>query len=194
MWSYLSGFFTVIYLIAPVLYLTLRISPIRAFSGEFYWHLFPFLLTNQVLFLVVGWGVSTWRGQQYSLALFPIWIKAVTSAVGNVYFGRGLGFAVTPKTRQEGRYLHMVRPQLAAMALLCLAAAFGLGRLAFGYTSDGLPILINVGWACYNLITLGVVLTAATYQPATHDESGAPETAELATLVAQRRGRGAAAA
>ncbi len=194
MWSYLSGFFTVIYLIAPVLYLTLRISPIRAFSGEFYWHLFPFLLTNQLLFLVVGWGVSTWRGQQYSLALFPIWIKAVTSAVGNVCFGRGLGFAVTPKTRQEGRYLHMVRPQLAAMALLCLAAVFGLGRLAFGYTSDGLPILINVGWACYNLITLGVVLTAATYQPATPDASGAPETAELATLVAQRRGRGAAAA
>ncbi|HZQ37598.1 MAG TPA: glycosyltransferase family 2 protein, partial [Dehalococcoidia bacterium] len=43
MWSYLSGFFTVVYLIAPMLYLTMHISPIRAFSGEFYWHLFPFL-------------------------------------------------------------------------------------------------------------------------------------------------------
>lgn len=194
MWSYLSGFFTIIYLIAPMLYLTMRISPIRAFSGDFYWHLFPFLLMNQVLFVVIGWGVSTWRGQQYSLALFPIWIKAVTSAVGNVYFGRGLGFAVTPKTRQEGRYLHMVRPQLAAMALLCLAAIVGLGRLAFGYTADGVPILINVGWACYNLITLGVVLTAATYTPKVGAASGEPQTAELATLVAQRRGRGAAAA
>ncbi len=195
MWSYLSGFFTVIYLIAPVLFLTLHVSPIRAFSGEFYWHLFPFLLTNQVLFLVIGWGLSTWRGQQYSLALFPIWIRSVTSAVGNVCFGRGLGFAVTAKTRQEGRYLRMIRPQLAAMALLCFAAIVGLGRLAFGFTTDGVPILVNVGWACYNLVTLGVVLTAATYTP---DESEVaadePETAHLAAFVAQRRGRGASAA
>ncbi len=59
----------------------------------------PFLIANQLLFLVVGWGVKTWRGQQYSLALFPLWIRACTTAIGNVYFGRSLGFVVTPPDR-----------------------------------------------------------------------------------------------
>ena len=45
-------------------------------------HLVPFLLVNQLLFFVVGYGVKTWRGQQYSLALFPLWIRACTTAFG----------------------------------------------------------------------------------------------------------------
>ncbi len=90
MWSYLSGFAAVVYLAAPVLYLLFGILPVRSFSTDFLWHLLPYLAINQILFLVVGWGMRTWRGQQYSLALFPLWIKAFVSAIGNVYFGRKL--------------------------------------------------------------------------------------------------------
>jgi cellulose synthase (UDP-forming) len=125
MWSYLSGFFSVIYLVAPLLYLIFGVLPVRALSADFFWHLVPYLVLNQLLFAVIGWRLPTWRGQQYSLALFPLWIKAVTTAVGNVFFGHKLGFVVTPKTRQGvvpfWEQLRLVRPQVTAMVLLMAA-------------------------------------------------------------------------
>src|ERR1051325_11405607 len=126
MWSYFSGFFAVVYLIAPILFIVFGWLPVRAFSREFLEHLIPFLVVNQALFLVVGWGRPTWRGQQYSLALFPLWSKAISSTIRNVYFGQPLGFVVTPKVRQGGASLQsqwpLVWPQLLAIGLLVLAA------------------------------------------------------------------------
>ncbi|MBI3967044.1 MAG: glycosyltransferase [Chloroflexi bacterium] len=165
MWSYLSGFFTLVYLAAPVLYLFFGMLPVKAYSEDFFWHLVPYLIVNQLLFVVVGWGLPAWRGQQYSFALFPLWIQAVTSAIGNVYFGRKQRFVVTPKTRQGGIHFGLIRPQLAIMALLVAASVYGLARLTLGLTDEGVPILVNVFWACYDLLALSVVLDAASYQP-----------------------------
>jgi cellulose synthase (UDP-forming) len=107
----------------------------------------------------------TWRGQQYSLALFPLWIKAVTSAVGNVFFGRKLGFVVTSKVRQGGASWSLVRYQLIVMAALLISLVIGLLKLALGLTSDEVPIVVNALWAIYDLIALSVILRAVTYQP-----------------------------
>jgi cellulose synthase (UDP-forming) len=185
MWSYLSGFFAAVYLTAPVLYFVFGWVPVKAFSDDFFWHLIPFLVVNQLLFLVIGWGRPTWRGQQYSLALFPLWINAVTSAVGNVYFGRKLGFVVTSKTRQGGASLGMVRWQLIAMVALVLATAYGLLRLALGLTSESVPIVVNALWAGYDLLALSVVLRAVRYRPP-EDETG------IELTVADARGRAGA--
>jgi cellulose synthase (UDP-forming) len=166
-WSYLSGFFAVVYLAAPILYMFFGVLPVRALSVEFFWHLMPYLVVNQLMFAIVGWGKQTWRGQQYSLALFPLWIKAVISACENVWFGKKLGFVVTPKTR-PGRgvtYFGLVRIQLITMGLLVLAAIWGLGKLALGLTEEGWPIVINVAWIAYDLVMLSAVLDAATFQP-----------------------------
>jgi cellulose synthase (UDP-forming) len=174
MFSYLSGWFAPIYLIAPVLYLTFGIAPTRAEPGEFLLRLAPFLILNQLVFIIVSWGRPTWRGQQYSLALFPIWVKATTSAVGNVIFGRKLGFIVTPKVRQGGVHLYLIRPQLVAMALLAGALGLALARLALGIVDDGLPLLINAFWAGYDLVALSAVLDAVTYQPPAEAEAEEP--------------------
>jgi cellulose synthase (UDP-forming) len=165
MWSYLSGFAAVVYISAPIIFLFFGISPVRAWSADFFMHLVPYLVLNQVLFTMVGWGRSTWRGQQYSLALFPLWIKSVTTTIQNVYFGRKLGFVVTPKTRQGGMYLSLVKPQLVAIALLVAAGTYGLARLALGLADDAGPILVNVFWIVYNLAMLSVVIEAAIYEP-----------------------------
>ncbi|WP_298816306.1 glycosyltransferase family 2 protein [Chloroflexus sp.] len=165
MWSYLSGIPTIIYLISPPLYLIFGLLPVNALSDEFFWRLVPYLAVNQLLFAVISWGRPTWRGQQYSLALFPLWIKAVVTAAGNVWFGKKLGFIVTPKTRQHGRYFGLVRWQIAMMALLAVSIVIGLGQLALGWRNDGLPVLVNVFWAVYDLIMLSVVIDAAMYQP-----------------------------
>ena len=84
MWSYLSGFAAVVYLTAPVVYLVFGVLPVTAWSVDFFVRFLPYFLVNQVLFLVVAKGLRTWRGQQYSLALFPVWIRACWSAFANV--------------------------------------------------------------------------------------------------------------
>lgn len=164
MWSYLSGFAAVAYIAAPVIYLTLGILPVQSLSNEFFLRLIPFLVVNQILFLVVGRGVKTWRGQQYSLALFPTWIKSVTSAFGNVFLGRDLDFRVTPKTLQARSRLpwHLVRPQLIAMAVLILAAVVGVIRLLLGQ-GDLLGSSVNFVWIAFDLLIFSVVIEAVRY-------------------------------
>jgi len=154
----------VAYIAAPVIYLILGILPVQSLSNEFFLRLIPFLVVNQVLFLVVGRGVKTWRGQQYSLALFPTWIKSVTSAFGNVFLGRDLDFRVTPKTLQARKRLpwHLVRPQLMAMAVLVLAAVVGIIRLLLGQ-GDLLGSSVNFVWIAFDLLIFSVVIQAVRY-------------------------------
>lgn len=187
MWSYLSGFFAIIYLTAPVLYLVFGWTPVAAYSNEFFWRLIPYLIINQLLFIIVSWGLPTWRGQQYSLALFPIWIKAVTSAIGSVHFGQKLGFVVTPKTRQGGVSLQLVRPQLIFIVVLVIAIIIGLGRLALGSNPNGTTTMINVVWALYDILALSVVLDATFHNP---DIEGTGPVADGAALIHGRAGTG----
>lgn len=163
MWSYLSGFAAVVYIAAPIIFLCFGVMPVDAFSSDFFARLVPFLILNQLLFFVAARGRKTWRGQQYSLALFPVWIKACTTAAGNVLFGRDLGFAVTPKTRQDGGPpWSLIRPQLVAIAALVFAAVLGLVRM---FTGLGAPAgtLVNIGWVVYDLVILSVIIRAAFY-------------------------------
>ena len=165
MWSYLSGFTAVIYLAAPVVYLVFGVLPVSAWSIDFFARFLPYFIINQILFLVVARGLRTWRGQQYSLALFPVWIKACTSAFANVVFRRPLSFVVT---RKDGRGEHgppwrEIWPQLTAMVILVIALAIGLGRLAVG-TADGTGTLVNTVWVIYDLVVLSVIIQAALYR------------------------------
>jgi cellulose synthase (UDP-forming) len=165
MWSYLAGFAAIAYIAAPVIYLVFGVLPVDALSTQFFLRLVPFLLFNQLLFFVIGRGRQTWRGQQYALALFPIWIKAVTSAVGNVAFGRSLAFAVTPKTKVQidRPPWHLVKPQLIAMGVLVGAAAIGTIRLVAGQAT-GLGTSINLVWVCFDLALFSVIPRAVLYK------------------------------
>jgi cellulose synthase (UDP-forming) len=173
MWSYLSGFAAIPFLVAPMLYLCFGIRPVNSFGEDFLVHFAPFFVLNQLLFVVVGYGVKTWRGQQYSLALFPLWIRALRTAIGSVYFGQSLGFVVTPKTRQARQAAFpLVRPQLVAMGLLAVSICVGLVRLMTGSAELG-GVLVNVGWSVYDLIVLSVIIDAALYR-VDDEEEGSP--------------------
>ncbi|NEN78309.1 glycosyltransferase [Nocardioides zeae] len=165
MWSYLSGFAALVYIAAPVIYLTIGVLPVQALSSDFFWRLVPFLVLNQLLFFVAAAGRPTWRGQQYSLALFPVWITSVTSAFGNVFLGRSLDFSVTPKVAKEStvRRWDLVRPQLVAMGLLALAAVVGVVRLAVGQAS-WLGTSLNMVWVVFDLVIFSVIIQAVRYR------------------------------
>ncbi|MEJ1154446.1 glycosyltransferase [Microbacterium marmarense] len=165
MWSYISGYAAIVYLAAPVIYLVFGVLPVTAWSVDFFARFIPYFLVNQILFLVVARGLRTWRGQQYSLALFPVWIVACSTAFANVVFGRPLSFVVTRKdgSTREGFPWREIWPQLIAIAVLSLALIIGLGRLAVG-TADGTGTLVNTVWVIYDLVVLSVIIQAALYR------------------------------
>ncbi|MDF2560972.1 MAG: cellulose synthase [Microbacterium sp.] len=165
MWSYLSGFAAIAYLAAPVIYLVFGVLPVTAWSVDFFARFLPYFLVNQLLFLVVAKGVRTWRGQQYSLALFPVWIRACVTAFANVVFHRPLAFAVTRKDGRDPRGVpwREIWPQLTAIAVLSVALVIGVTRVILG-TADGVGTLVNTIWVVYDLVVLSVIIQAARYR------------------------------
>lgn len=165
MWSYLSGFAAIAYFAGPLAYLLFGVLPVTALNQDFFGRFIPFMVLNQLMFAWAGRGAKTWRGQQYSLALFPTWIRACRTAAANVWFGRPLGFAVTPKARQEGgiNSLRLLWPQALTAALLVLASAIGVVRWVLG-ESLGLGTVVNVAWAAFDLVLLSVLVGAARYR------------------------------
>jgi cellulose synthase (UDP-forming) len=173
MWTYLSGFAALVYIAAPVLCLSFGVVPVEAYSVDFFARLIPFLVLNQLLFWVVAAGRPTWRGQQYSLALFPVWIAAVTTAFQNVYRGRALGFSVTPKTKQAatGPRWDLVRPQIWAVA--CLVAALVLVGIRYATgQAEGIAPLVNIAWVLFDLVIFSIIVRAVLYPgpSAPHDK------------------------
>ncbi len=161
MYSYFSGFFSLIFILAPVVYLFTGIAPVTAWSAPFLWRLIPFLILNKLLFLYVARGLSVWRGEQYSLALFPLWIQAVAAVLA----GKKPTFVVTPKQRQGGNHLGLVWPQLLVIGLTLAAIAFGLFAMAAGWNRQPAGVLINVFWGIYNIFMLLSIVRAAVYRP-----------------------------
>ena len=164
MWSYLSGFAAVIYFAAPIIFLCFGVLPVNTTAGQFFLRFLPFMLANQVLFAFAGHGVSTWRGQQYSLALFPVWIEATTSAVANVLFGRPLTFIVTPKVRGEYRaQWSLITPQIIVSVALAIAAVIGIARLVLG-VGEPIGTAVNLAWVAFDLAVLSVLVPAVRYR------------------------------
>lgn len=165
MWSYLAGFAAVVYFAAPAIFLGFGVLPVRSFAPVFFWHFLPFFIVNQILFLVAARGLPTWRGQQYSLALFPVWLKACTTAFNNVVLRLPLDFAVTPKvkTEQTGLQLGRIKWQIIVAAILLIAAVVGIIRMvAFGL--QPLATIINLIWIAYDFATLSVLVGAVRYK------------------------------
>jgi len=165
MWSYFSGFPALVYVTAPVLCLAFGVIPVTAYSLDFFARFIPFFVLNQLLFWVVAAGRPTWRGAQYSLALFPVWIESVTSAVKNVFFGQPLGFRVTSKTRVEnGRpRWDLVKPQLYVMGALVVALIVVGIRIAVGQ-AEGIAPYVNIVWVIYDLAVFSIIIRAVLYR------------------------------
>jgi cellulose synthase (UDP-forming) len=176
MWSYLSGFAAVVYFAAPIIFLVLGILPVSTNAFDFFVRFIPFMVVNQLLFVVAARGTPTWRGQQYSLALFPVWIAACTTAFNNVVLRIPLGFAVTPKTRQEstGPQWRLIRVQLVVMALLVVAIVIGCLHLIYN-GADPIGTGVNIAWAVFDLVVLSVLFTAITYKGFTPEEAAVAE-------------------
>lgn len=188
MTSYLSGFAALVYLAAPVLFLTLGVFPLHADPALFFLHFLPFFVACQLLFQVSGKGSrGLWRGQQMSFALFPTWIAATLSGASAVFLGRHVAFSVTSKTKQAtGTGYRHVLPQVVVTVVLLVASAVGVARMLAGEASAPATFL-TLGWVAVDLALLSAALRAARYT-GPGDSVTDPTPPSVALLAAQAVG------
>jgi cellulose synthase (UDP-forming) len=161
-WSYLGAVWSLVFMLAPIVFLVTGLSPVSAYSAVFFGHALPFLVVNELAFMVGTWGISGYKGKVSYLASFPISLRALWT----VLQGKQIKFPVTPKLRQEGNFFRLVWPQAAMMLATVLALAVGLYRHARGdeqFTSAGM--IANGCWAVYNLMALSSMVRAAFWSP-----------------------------
>jgi cellulose synthase (UDP-forming) len=160
-YSYFGGFVNLIFLSVPILYLFFGLSAVSSWSIGFLARLLPLLILNRLLSAYVTHGLNVRRSEEYSLALFPLWIQAVIS----VFSGMNLKFTVTAKQRQSGNYLRLVWAQVTMVVLTVAAAIYGLVSLWTGSNLNLYGVLINAFWGLYNVMPLSRIIRAAFYAP-----------------------------
>jgi cellulose synthase (UDP-forming) len=161
-WSYMGALWNLVFLLAPIVYLTTSIAPVSAYTGDFFARALPFLIVTELAIMFGTWGISGYKGKVSYMASFPISLQALWAVVRK----QKIKFPVTPKHRQDGHYLHLVWPQLALMvgtfAAFCWASlALWLG---FGnYTVGGL--IANGLWGFNNILSMSIMVRAALWRP-----------------------------
>ncbi len=164
MYSYFSGFATVMFISCPIIYFFTGIIPVKTYGYDFALHFFPVFIINRLTFLAASWGIEAsevWRSEQYAIALFPLLIQAVWS----VFTGQPIKFQVTPKQRQSGIYFQLIWPQLVVFVLTVLGILWSIFRFAIGQLDTPWIYLVNGAWAIYILSLLWSVIYASVWQP-----------------------------
>lgn len=161
-YSYLSPIWNVIFLLAPIVFLFSGIAPLSGYSLEFFLHITPFLLLNELSKLVAAWGNSNSKGRAWFLATFPLGLQALWA----VLRGKKISFPVTPKDRQVGTYGRLVRWQMGVAVLT--AAGLVWGWIAYGLGTPGYSLgamLANTLWGLSNAVSMLPIIRAAYWQP-----------------------------
>jgi cellulose synthase (UDP-forming) len=127
-YSYLSPLWNIIFLVAPIIFLFSGVAPVATYSLDFFLHIVPFMLLNEVSQMVGMWGTQVMKGRRWYMAMFPLTLGALWAVVR----GRRISFTVTPKDRASGRYLKLVRWQLLFLALNVTALVYGWGLFGLG--------------------------------------------------------------
>ena len=166
-WSYFAGVWNVIFLAAPIIYLFSGIAPVSAYSGEFFVRILPFLVLNELSMMVGTWGTENHRGKAYYLAFFPVNLRALWTVLKN----EKISFPSTPKERQDGTFLHLVKVQIAVIVLTLTGIVYALYRWEYGGNYTELSaILANLFWGLNNVLGLSVIVKAAVWRPSTHQK------------------------
>ncbi|AKM10680.1 glycosyltransferase [Croceicoccus naphthovorans] len=161
-WSYFAALWNVVFLIAPVIYLFTAIPPIAAYTGDFFGHALPFLVLNELAFMLGTWGLSGFKGKVTYLSSFPISLGALWA----VARGKKISFPVTPKLRQDGNFIRLVWPQVAVMIVTLAAIAWAAGALAMGVAGYSLGgLIVNGLWGLNNILAMSVMVRAAFWKP-----------------------------
>ena len=76
-YSYLSALWNVVFIVGPIIFLFTGLVPVATYSLEFFLHIVPFLLLNELAQLTGLWGAKTTSGRRLYMAMFPLNIRAI---------------------------------------------------------------------------------------------------------------------
>ena len=161
-YSYLSPLWNIVFIVWPIIFLFTALVPVSTYSMDFFLHIVPFLLLNELAQLCGLWGARTMAGRRWYMAMFPLNLKALWT----VARGKRISFPVTPKDRTEGRFLHLVKWQLLLVLLTLAGMAYawtlhlaGLGEYSLG------GLIANTVWGANNVLSLLPIIRAAVWSP-----------------------------
>ena len=161
-WSYLGAIWNIVFLVSPMIYFYFNISPVEAYSGDFFIHFLPFVMSLELAMMVGTWGVPGYAAKASYLSFFPINFRALWTALR----GHKISFPVTPKQRQTGRHLSIVRPQIAVVFLTLFGLALAVGLQLGGFrTYSTAGLLSNAFWGLNNVFAMLGMIRAAFWQP-----------------------------
>lgn len=163
LWSYLGGIWNLIFLLGPIVYMFSGISPVSAYTPDFFKHILPFLLLTEFAFMIGTWGLNGFPGKAAYLAFFSVNLRALLTVIK----GEKIKFPVTPKERQEGNFFYLVLPQVIVSCLTLVGIIYSWTMFLSGlgsHTCGG--VIINTFWGTYNMIALSTLIRAAFWKPA----------------------------
>ena len=162
-WSYLAPIWISVFIFAPLFSLVTGIAPVQSFSWEFFAHLLPFLIVNELASASGAWGIDNRKGKMLNIAFFSFNLQALWAVI----CGREIRFNVTPKVRNSGNFLPLVWPQIAVVALTIIIFAFaGIRHLLVGSPHELTNLIVNGFWASINAYAMTVLIYAALWRPA----------------------------
>lgn len=160
-WSYFGGVWNILFLISPIIFLFTQVAPVSSYNIDFYKHILPFLILNELSMMVGTWGIAGFKSKASYLAFFSVNLRAIWT----VLRGKQIKFPATPKERQEGNFFHLVLPQFAVVVLTICSIAYA----AYGYyhgTFDNLNgLVINTFWGFNNILAMIGLILAAFWKP-----------------------------
>jgi cellulose synthase (UDP-forming) len=161
-YSYLSPIWNLVFFISPIIFLFTGIAPISTYSLDFFIHIGPFLILNELSQLVGLWGEQNYKNRSWYLARFAINLKALWTVIRR----RKVSFPVTPKDRQEGTYPRLVRWHILIVVVTLIAMAWGAVGFVNGRPGYTLGAMIaNVLWGLSNIFSLLPIIRSAFWRP-----------------------------
>lgn len=161
-WSYLATLWAPVLLLAPAVALVAGVAPVAAYSGEFFAHLLPMLVANELAMLAACKGYNIHHGRAMTVASLPLQMRALWA----VARGKRPRFPPTPKTPVISPSLKRVMPNVVLLAAMGGALAWGLAQYLAGTEGYGLPMLVvNAFWLSWNMAAVGQVVLAALWRP-----------------------------
>ncbi|MHA7875639.1 glycosyltransferase [Roseivivax sp.] len=161
-WSYLSALWLPVLLLAPVVSLFTGLAPVDAYSLEFFQHLLPLLIMNELAMSLAAKGHNIHAGRILAIATLGLQWRALWQ----VLRGQPPHFPTTPKLPSLAPRLRHMAPNLALLALMILAAIHGTWAYLTGIEGFSASFLaVNLFWLTLNAAALMRAVSAGFWRP-----------------------------
>ncbi len=161
---YFNGVIVLIDMIMPLLFLYFGWQPVATTTTNFAVYFFPYITAILYTLYIVAGNEVTFRAISFNHSNWMLQLRALLS----VLTGQKMGFAVTPKNAQQGKFLYLIYPHLIYIGLTMAGAVSGILR-------EGLDpsVVTNLAWALFNVVLFLPFVRAAMQIDTLHNQSPA---------------------